>query len=132
MLKKIWKGFSWIEIGAALLLFSIVVLLTLPSFSRFKCLARQSEAKFELMRILAASQLYKTDYGIYPNVQQLMSAGRVKLRKQHYNYEITVSEDKSQIWVTATGKPKSSVENDKWRVDLKKNLENLQDACSRQ
>lgn len=130
MLKKIWKGFSWIEIASALLLFCVVVVLTLPSFSKFKCLGRQSEAKFELMRILAAAELYKSEHQKYPSFEELLSAGRVKLRKDHYRYEIVVSDDGAKIWVTATGKPTSQVATDKWRVDSSRKLENLKNVCA--
>jgi len=132
MLKKIWKGFSWIEIGTALLLFALVVVLTLPSFSRFQCLSRQSEVKFELMRILAAASLYKTEHGHYPTMPQLVESGRVKLRKAHYSYEIQVSQDGTKVWVIGMGKPESKVAGDKWRVDIDKNLESLHDTCERQ
>ena len=130
MLKKIWKGFSWIEIASALLLFCVVVVLTLPSFAKFKCLGRQSEAKFELMRILAAAELYKSEHQKYPSFAELLTSGRVKLRKDHYRYEITVSDDGTTIWVTATGKPSTKVENDQWRVDANRNLENLKNICA--
>jgi type II secretory pathway pseudopilin PulG len=130
MIKKIWKGFSWIEIAVAVLLFVVVLVLTLPSFSRFQCLARQSEAKFELMRILAASELYKSDHGQYPSMQKLLDSGRVKLRKEHYSYEIKASEDGKQIVITAVGKAGSQVALDKWQVDGRKNLESVSDACA--
>jgi type II secretory pathway pseudopilin PulG len=131
MLKKIWKGFSWIEIGTALLLFALVVVLTLPSFSRFQCLSRQSEVKFELLRILAAATLYKTEHAHFPTMDQLMESGRVKLLKAHYSYEIALSQDGTKIWVTGFGKPESKVAGDKWRIDMSKNLESLHDVCER-
>lgn len=130
MLKKIWKGFSWIEIASALLLFAVVVVLTLPSYSKFKCLGRQSEAKFELLRILAAAELYKAEHAKYPSFGELLSSGRVKLRREHYNYEIKVSDDGTKIWVTAIGKPGSKVATDKWQIDTTRTLENLVDVCS--
>lgn len=129
MLKKIWKGFSWIEIVSVLLLLSVVLLLTLPSFSRFKCLAKQSEAKFELMRILAAAELFKSDYNRYPSVKELLESERLKLRQQHYTYEITSSEDSSSMHVVAEGRPGTQVENDRWRVNGHKKLEKLHDSC---
>lgn len=131
MLKKIWKGFSWIEIGTALLLLTLVVVLTIPSFSRFQCLSRQSEVKFELLRILAAASLYKNERGRYPTMAELIESGRVKLRKAHYEYEVIVSPDGAKMWVTGTGRPESKVSGDKWRVDASKQLESLHDVCAR-
>lgn len=130
MIKKIWKGFSWIEIATALLLFGVVLVLTLPSFSRFQCLARQSEAKFELMRILAAAELYKSDKGNYPTMQVLLESGRVKLRKEHYAYDIKVSQDGTQVTVSAIGKAGSAVALDRWEVDKQRTLRNLNDVCA--
>ena len=129
MLKKIWKGFSWIEIATALLLVSIVVGLTLPEFGRFKCLAKQSEAKFEVMRIVAAAQLFKTEHGHYPKLQELIDSGRVKMKQRHYDYEISAPTDNSNVYVLAIGRAGSQVEGDKWRVDARQNLEHLQEAC---
>ena len=131
MLKKIWKGFSWIEIGTAFLLLTLVVVLTIPSFSRFQCLSRQSEVKFELLRILAATSLFKNERGRYPTIGDLTESGRVKLRKAHYEYEIDVSADGTKVWVTGTGRLGSKMAGDKWRVDANKQLESLHDACGR-
>lgn len=127
MLKKIWKGFSWIEIAAALLLFAVVVGLTLPNFPKYRCLAKQSEAKFELMRIVSAAELFKIQSGRYPDLPELLSSGRLKLRKKNYDYEIILHN--AEIVVIATGKSGTQVQNDRWKVDKNKNLENLQDSC---
>lgn len=131
MLKKIWKGFSWIEIASVVVLFSLVLLLTLPSFSRFECQAKQSEAKFELMRILSAAQLFKAEYSRYPKLDELLDTDRVKLRQKNYSYEITSAEDGSSLYVSATGKPDGQVKDDRWRVNDSRKLENLSDSCAR-
>lgn len=131
MLKKIWKGFSWIEIASVFLLLSVVLALTLPNFSRFECLAKQSEAKFQLMRILAAAQLFKSEYSRYPNLKELIDSERIKLRQQNYLYEITNSDDGLNLYVMARGRPGTQVANDQWRVDINKKLENLQNSCTR-
>ena len=129
MIKKIWKGFSWIEITTAFLLFFVVLGLTLPSYPRFQCLAKQSEAKFELMRILAAAELFKSEHNRYPKLEELVDSGRIKLRRQHFSYEIASGENGSNVYVSAFGKPGTQVENDHWRVDGQKKLENMQDSC---
>jgi competence protein ComGC len=131
MLKKIWKGFSWVEIGSALLLFVIIVALTLPSLSRFKCLAKQSEAKFEVKRIVAAAELYKSEHGRYPNIQELIDTGRVTLKLDQYDYEVKAAENGTKVQVLAIGKVNSQVQDDVWRAEGNKKLENLHDACAK-
>ena len=129
MLKKKWKGFSWIEIGCALFIASLVIMLTLPSFSRFQCLATQSEAKFESKRLLAAAELYKAELGKFPTLQELLDADRVKLRQRYYSYKLISSENGESLQVLAMGKPDTMVKNDIWQVDDAKRLENTMDSC---
>ena len=130
MIKKILKGLSWGEIAVSLLIFVLIAALALPSFSRFKCLAKQSEAKFEIPRVVAAAQLYKEEFQRLPTVDELVASERIKIRQKYYSYELTQT-DGGRIIVVATGRSDIGMQADKWWGDSHKKLENIQNACAK-
>ena len=128
MQKRFWKDLSRIE----LLIICVVTLglfgLTMGNRANFRCLSRQSEAKYWLKQAYNAQMLYFDDYDTFGSLQDLEYHKRILLPDGFYTYK-TIRSNQHEFEFRAIQKKSEQAISDTWAINHKGELTNIEPGC---
>ena len=121
-LKKVKKGFTLIELMIVVAIIGILASIAIPSFLKFQCKSKQSEAKTALKAVYTTQLAYNGEFGTYLNLTDLTMYGGLDPRSVTGRYYgITVADLASNTFTAsasaAAGKIASNTTADIWTLN---------------
>lgn len=126
------EGFSLIELLVVVVIMAVIAIVALPAYQQKVAQARQNEAKAQLMAVWQAMEVYKLQYGVYPDTlaktnfsfNPMNTTGR-----NYYTCSITAHTD-TTFTATATGNIDSDSTMDVWTIQQDGTLQNTTNDVS--
>lgn len=129
MRKGFWKGLRAIEIGIVLSFIFIILSVIGTRFSKFKCRAMQSEAKFALQEVYAAQKQFHSENDHYATLKKLKDEdGRIKIFEKYYSLSDQIEPSKDSFMIMATG-ISGLVAGEVWTVNEYKEIKLANAVC---
>ncbi|MFH0926501.1 MAG: prepilin-type N-terminal cleavage/methylation domain-containing protein [bacterium] len=121
------KGFTLIELMIVVAIIGILATIAIPSFTRFSCKAKQSEAKANLGSIFTAEKAFHIEVGSYGTLTEINWTYEGTPRYGSYGIGVSGS---LTFTATAQGNIDTDSSVDEWSINQVRQLTNGSNDCS--
>jgi type IV pilus assembly protein PilA len=121
-------AFTLIELMMVAAIIGILATIAIPSYARFACRARQSEAKAMLKEIYVAQESYRSEFDIYGSEPVIIGA---ILAGELQRYRYSMADYTTTTFVAlAEGVDGGQQDGDLWSIDQNNIPLNENDSCA--
>ncbi len=125
------KGFTLIELMIVTAIIGLMAALAIPSYMRYQCRAKQTDAKTNLAALQISQESYMAEYNRYVKCGTTEECGGILSWGPQgglniYSYSVPKADHKS---FTGLAKGKIGGKDDEWTVNEKRIIENPKNAC---